>query len=375
MRWVCDDPAVRVDTVTGFPMTVMGKMPLLCHSPAVTAVAFDFFRHAGVPTPAFLQTFDSEVQFIELANACLRDGKRLAYIYPPPRALENAPGLLNSLPLYKWLNDKKNLTSLVPPRYLAPRELLTVEHATRALTVFPGEAVFVKACHSGGSGGGTDVRYCPDSASRAEAVDWITSRSEGLSGVLVEQEIELRPCWCLNLSILDSGARYLGAATQLFSEPGMQSGSRIDSDDLPPSHAIEVARLVAERAGTLGYRGIVGFDIGVTSDDRVHVFDLNFRIVGSTPLVLLHESAVSRAGGRISESWYGQAKGHLGDILTRFRGLAESGRFVPWRLYDATEATEGHSLIAGMLVARTEGDINSLIAQMQAALGAGSPPT
>jgi hypothetical protein len=91
--------------------------------------------------------------------------------------------------------------------------------------------------------------------------------------------------------------------------------------------------------------------------------------------VLLHESAVSRAGGRISESWYGQAKGHLGDILTRFRGLAESGRFVPWRLYDATEATEGHSLIAGMLVARTEGDINSLIAQMQAALGAGSPPT
>jgi hypothetical protein len=232
----------------------------------------------------------------------------------------------------------------------------------------PRQKVFIKACYPGASGAGKDVIFCPDAESRAAALEWFVSRMNGLSGIRIEAAVEVGGCWCLNLAVLESTVRYLGAATQLFSEPAKQCGSRIDPDDLPPDPVVAIALAIAERARSMGYRGIAGFDIGVTSVGQPFVFDLNFRIASSTPQVLLHEAAVGRVNARISQSLNNMVKGELAPALKRLIGFSRCGKFLPTRLYEATPTTGGRSIITGMVVASTVDEVESIIAGIQAAL-------
>ena len=129
-----------------------------------------------------------------------------------------------------------------------------------------------------------------------------------------------------------------------------------------------IALAIAECARSMKYRGMVGFDIGVTSAGQPVVFDLNFRIAASTPQVLLHEAAVRRVNAQISQSWYRMIKGALAPILERILDFSRSGKFVPISLYEATSATGGKSLINGMVVAPTLNEVESIIVDIQAAL-------
>jgi biotin carboxylase len=131
---------------------------------------------------------------------------------------------------------------------------------------------------------------------------------------------------------------------------------------------VAIALAIAERSRSVGYRGVAGFDIGVTSDGRPFVFDLNFRIVSSTPQVLLHEGAVSRVNARISQSWGIMLKGALEPALSRMSDFSRSGEFIPTRLYEATADTGGMSLITGMVVAPTLNEVESIIVNIESAL-------
>ncbi len=42
-KWVFDDP-IRIDTVTGNTISVMGNMPLICHLAVATPPALEFIR-------------------------------------------------------------------------------------------------------------------------------------------------------------------------------------------------------------------------------------------------------------------------------------------------------------------------------------------
>lgn len=368
MRWVFDDAESRVDTATGYTIAVMGGMPLICHESVAMPVAIDFFHRAGIDLPGRLLTYRSREEFAQLARECVERGQRLAYAYPPLPELGEADGLLNSVALYNWLNDKQNLDALVPTEFLAERASLLPSELEHLSGVFPEQAIFVKACHPGASGAGTDVRYCLDSVARNDAVDWLASRAEILSCVRVEREVLLEHSWCLNLSILDEGVRYLGAAIQLFSSPAKQSGSRIDMANPPPVEAIELARQIAEGAASLGYRGIVGFDIGLANDGRLVVFDLNFRIAASTPLVLLHDAACSRLGATISQTWSARPDMPLEQALARVACFADAGAFVPFRLVQTSELSGGGCSITGMLVGKSILEIEELAKEMQSSL-------
>ncbi|MDD5364040.1 MAG: hypothetical protein PHR30_01765 [Gallionellaceae bacterium] len=365
MRWVYGEP-YRPDSATGFTMAVMGDMPLICHRATATPEGLEFFRRCGIQPPARLDVYADEAEFIAAARDHLRHGKRLAYIYPPLAELDREPGLLVPPPLYGWLNDKTSLADLVDDcwrpayRYLRPADLHRLPDA------LPDRVVFVKACHAGASGSGTDVRHCPDAVSREAAIAWLAPRLGELSGVLVEEAVPVRTCWCLNLTVLDHGVRYLGAAAQLFSAPALQSGSLIDPDDLPPERVVAIALAIAERSRMLGYRGIAGFDVGITPDGRPCVFDLNFRLAASTPLVLLHAPATARIGARVSLSWHGKIKGSLAAALEVVAPDADAGRFVPFRLYEATAASDGDCLVTGMVVADSAQAAEDLAAEMHA---------
>lgn len=366
-RWALDD-AFRLDTMTGITLAIMGNMSLICHQNAATPLILDFFRESGVEPASTFHTYATEEEAIELAGKYLSRGERVAYVYPPPLALEASGGLLVPVSLYNWLNDKASLGHLVDEDYLPPYQMVPTDCLSRLYDFLPGQAVFIKACHPGASGAGKDVLYCPDTASRAVALKWLDPRVDGLSGVRVEQAVEIGSCWCLSLAILESAVRYLGAATQLFSEPARQCGSRIDPDDLPPDSVVAIALAIAERTRGMGYRGIAAFDIGITSAGQPFVFDLNFRIAASTSQVLLHQEAVGRVNARISQSWNRMVKAALAPALERISSFSRCGNFVPIRLYEATPATRGRSVITGMVVAATRAEVESIIAEIQAVL-------
>ncbi|MFO7569268.1 MAG: hypothetical protein R6W75_05680 [Smithellaceae bacterium] len=369
IRWVFDEP-FRLDTITGGAMVVMGDMPLICSRQVASPRILEFLDQAGLTPPQDLMTFETEAQSVALACECIRRGDKLVYVYPPPAALQADEFLVVPVPLYNWLNDKVNLSSLVDDAYLPCYQIIEPGRLQDLRDVFPGDILFIKACYPGASGAGKDVWYCPDPASRNVALANLDALKDGLSGIRVEKAIDIALSWCLSLSILDEGVRYIGAAIQLFDRPGKQSGSRIDPDQMPPEALVNIARSIALRARDLGFRGVAGFDIGITFEGRPYVFDLNFRIASSTAQILLHDQATARINARISESWNVMIRGELSPALDRIASFAQNGSIVPIRLYEATPASQDRSLITGMMVANTPAEIETLRQAMEGALGA-----
>jgi hypothetical protein len=368
VQWVHGDP-FRLDTGTGVLIALMGDMPLICHENTATQPILEFFRNAGLEPARSLSTYRDEAESVARARDYLARGWRLAYIYPPPRELSADAALIVPVSLYGQLNDKASLDAYVGSEHLPLHRVFPVGSLDDATEFLRGEAVFVKGCHAGASGAGADIRYCPDAASRADALEWLRSRAAELTGVRVEQALDIPSCWCVNIAVVDAGVRYLGAATQLFSAPGRQTGSRIDPDDLPSEAVVRIAMQIGEVARQQGYRGVAGLDIGTTRSGDPYVFDLNFRLAASTPQVLLHEAAVARVGARISCSFNVLVHGPIEVALARVAPFAREGRFVPTRLYDATPLSDHRSVVTGFVVGRTIEAADRVEQGLRASLG------
>ena len=358
----------QVDSMTGVTVAVMGDMPLVCHQNTVTPLILDFFREAGLEPPARIDTYETEEEAVTIARKHCESGKKLAYVYQPPPSLRDNGSLLVPVSLYTYLNDKFNLARLVESEYQPRHQLLSVDRLDELFDFLPGQEIFIKACRDGGNGAGRDVYYCPDAACRKDTAELLHLQKEVLTGVRLEEAVNVDDCWCLSFAAGKSGIRYLGAATQLFEQPARQTGSRIDPENLPPAFVVDIAAKIARRGSTMGYQGIAGFDIGLSPAGQAFVFDLNFRLCSSTPQVLLHEAATARVGARISQSWSRVFKASLAPALERIRHYSQEGVFVPIRLYERTQASEGQSVITGMILGKTIADIEKIKARMDAAI-------
>jgi hypothetical protein len=133
--------------------------------------------------------------------------------------------------------------------------------------------------------------------------------------------------------------------------------------------ARSVSLSVAEKARALGYRGIAGFDAGVTSDGRPFFFDLNFRFVSSTPLVFLYRLAEKRFGRCVAETWDKPVKGPLGPALNCLAPFVEKGDFLPSRLYEGTSLSEWKSIVTGIILGGSLSEIEEKKSAIAAGLG------
>lgn len=366
--WVLSD-AYRLDTLTALTLLVTGTVPVACHQNTVTPEIVDFFEKCGAVLSPHRVPYSTAEQAFEQARLWVEQGCRLVSPYPLPASLCEPQSLLVPDALYNWLNDKSNLGELVDADLLPPAVMLKPDAAPDLLNAFAGQPVYVKACVAGASGAGIDVRYAHDSEARHQALSWLSGHAQSISGVRVEFALDIPICWCLNLSILGDRIEYLGAAIQQFSSPGQQSGSLIDPRRDPPATAVEEVLRIARKAQRLGYRGLAGFDLGLTPDARPYVFDLNFRLVSSTVQLLLHQSAVERIGARLTESWHQLITGPLAPALAAIEAFGQSGRFVPCRLWEASAESRGHSMITGFLVAESAESLAQLRQAMDSALG------
>lgn len=359
----------RLDTVTGNTLALCGDMPSICSSRVATPAILEFFAMAGLGTGTGILTYENLDEANELAAGLIQEGWRLVYSYPPPERLQSSEGLLVPVSLYSWLNDKSNIDSLVDEEFLPPHVFLGLEDLQGIETVLPGKAVFVKGCLDRVTGGGCDVFHCEATGNRWSILEWASKRPDGFSGFRVEEALEVETSWCVNVAVGEEDSRCLGAAVQLFSGPARQEGSRTDHGNPLPETARSVALSVAEKARALGYRGIAGFDMGVTPEGGIFVFDLNFRFVSSTPMVLLQGFAEKRTGCRITESWDKTVRGPLKPALDRLGHFAECGDFLPYRLYEGTATSEWKSIVTGMVTGGSLPEIRVKRAAMEAELG------
>ena len=207
------------------------------------------------------------------------------------------------------------------------------------------------------TGLGYAVRYCESRADIEAAWDFFKSL-EGVEDIIVEEAVSVRVCWCVSLSIDNSGVRYLGAAEQLFSAPAQQSGSMIDDDDPFPVEGVRAALAVGENARTMGFRGPAGMDIGVSSDGRIVVFDPNFRLQGSTQQAVFHPAAAERGGFRASRSLSVNSDLDIRDAERALRRHIDSGRVVIYRAIDGREmpSVTSASVVTGFVLGKDRED-------------------
>ena len=176
---------------------------------------------------------------------------------------------------------------------------------------------------------------CRSSADLCQA-ERLFSRCEQ---IVVEEMLEIRRNPCLNFAVMvDGEVRYLGFADQDIGPDGKYRGNWMEAASPIAQGAIDVAMEPVRRAAELGYCGVAGVDLAFTPDGAIYVLDLNFRLNGCTPMILLADALKDGGGAEVIH--FRKLQGRLGgdalaDALTPF---VRDGRLVPLSLFDAVAA-------------------------------------
>ena len=343
-----------LDSVTNVLLGLLNGMPTVRHICGVTDEGLAVLERAGLHVDEDMRTFETAAQAKRRAKELIEEGYKLASPYPLPVATYPRKAQLVSRDLWRRLNNKKNLADIVPAQHLPDRRIVPLDDP--AAYTFDGP-VFLKSGTSEATGIGYAVRHCTNKAEFRAAFDSLKALGDA-SDVIVETDMDVVSCWCVSLVLTDTGVRCAGAAEQLFSEPGKQSGSIINPANPFPKAAIALALDVGEAARAKGYRGVAGLDIGLTTDGRLIVFDPNFRIQGSTAQVILHGSATKRSGLPVSQAASFNSSLNIRQLARAIGGAVDDGWYVPVRLIDGARHPEppSNSTLTGFVLGKTPAD-------------------
>jgi hypothetical protein len=327
--WLPHDEFI-LDSMTGGQIPVAGDMSILCAAGASTPEGLQLLRDAGFDIPQAVFRYSTAVDYLrKLKNLC-SERKRIALLFVHP-ASELSPEACWVKPeTLSFINNKANLDVLVSSCYapmrrtLMPSRLL-VEISPRC---FP---LVVKATTDESSGGGVDVAIC--------RTFWDLKRAavvfQSCKRVLIEEFLPIKRNLCLNYAATAEGMiNYLGCAEQVSSADGKYQGNWIDATTMAPPLAIDIGTRVVVAGFALGYYGCVGIDMAVLEDDRIVVFDLNFRVNGSTAALLLAESVQRTSGRTVLRFRTLQGSETYRDLLNSAYAAMHKGVFLPLSSYD-----------------------------------------
>ncbi len=328
--WLPQAPGAR-DASTGSMLSVQGGMPGVASSGAAMEEGLEILAESGVPVRARIHRVWDPADTLPTLRRLSAEGLRLAFqfVHPPeevpPEAYWIPPDLL------RFLNHKASLDRLVPAEFLPERKVLPLECLRDSAALLANGPVALKAASSLASGGGNDVRICRTPAD-AEAARGALAEAES---IVVERLFEIRRDLCVQFAILPSGeAAFLGAAEQITDAAGRYKGNWFEPGRAVEPEAIEAGRRITEKAAAMGYRGIAGFDMAFCADGRLRVYDLNFRVNGSTAgLLLQHALAKAREFAIFRSRAFRDPRG-FGSLLACARAAVRRGLLVPLGFYD-----------------------------------------
>lgn len=357
-----------LDSVTNVLLGLLNGMPTVRHICGVTDEGLGVLERAGLHVDEDMRTFETATQAKCRTKELIEEGYKLAWPYPLPVATYPAKAQLVSRDLWRRLNNKKNLADIVAAKHLPDRRIVLLDDP--AAFRFDGP-VFLKSGTAEATGIGYAVRYCTNEAEFLAAVDSLKALGDA-SDVIVENDMDVVSCWCVSLVLSDTSVRYAGAAEQLFDRPGHQSGSIINPANPFPKAAIALAKDVGEAARALGFRGVAGLDIGLTTQGRLIVFDPNFRIQGSTAQVMLHGPATRRSGLAVSQAASFNSSLNIRQLARALSGPIDDGWYVPIRLIDGARHPEppSNSTLTGFVLGKTPAGAARRRAEIEKIVGA-----
>jgi hypothetical protein len=253
---------------------------VICAASVATFAGIQLLRDAGFAFPG-VRTYRDNPGHDRQVSRLLQEGFKIALQHAPHPSEETPGAYWIKSSLLSFLNNKRHLSLFVEPPNLPLRKL-----AERPLKPSP-LPVVLKAATDESTGGGVDVVICrvPEDLQHAEKV------FQHCRQMVAEEFLTMARNLCLNYAIPPSGRIfYLGSAEQITDDQGKYFGNWIDEESQAPAAAIAAGMQIAKQGYELGYRGCLGIDMALLEDGRILVFDLNFRLNGSTPALLLAES-------------------------------------------------------------------------------------
>lgn len=334
---------LNLDSITNIFLGLMNGLSTVRHRAGVTDEILTLFERAGMPVEEDMHVYESGEEAEAFADALIAKGKKLFFLYPLREGRFADSDFLVPPALWARLNAKGYLGDIVPSQHLAPRRLARLAE----LKSFE-RPVYLKDASGEASGGGCTVRAC------LTADAWTAALAElgalGIETAVIEDALPVETCWCVCLVIEPDQTTYAGAAEQVFSSPGVQTGNIVDPENLLPEEGVRIAVEMGERARRQGYVGVAGLDIGRTQDGRFIVFDPNFRMNSSSSQTLLHASAAARAGLPVSYSTFSMSPLPFSEIKRRLLGPIDDGWYLPARLLDAAHHPDATSSPIGGIV-------------------------
>lgn len=326
----CGAPAL--DGLTGGILVAAGGVPTICSAAVVTAAGLDLLAEAGLPPVNGALTYADEAEYYRQIAAVIASGRPI--VVQHVHRAEEIPASSYCVPrrVLAFLNNKANLGDLVPDEAVPSRRLIRPNRLVDLAVSPRRRPVVVKAATNRSSGGGNAVVLARSPHDLLQAA----TKFAACRRVVVEEFLDFRRTFCLNfVHTWDGNIHYLGAGEQVVTASGEYRGNWFARDRQPPVEAVEIGHEIMRRAAGRGYRGFAGFDVGVLPDDRVKVFDLNFRTNGSTKALLFLRGVQDAFGApAVSLLTALRCQGSFSQACDVAREALHRGIFVPLVTYD-----------------------------------------
>jgi hypothetical protein len=339
-------------------------MPLVCQKGAVTDLGLELLEESGLEIGSAIHPFEGEEDYLDLLQGFGSEGFKLVVLFQhAPEDIDPAHYWIDPA-IVSYVNNKANLGDLVAGAHQARRDI----HRGAAVAGFfdspPQLPVVLKAASDLSSGGGVDVRICRTTDDLTEAAELFRS----CEALVSEEFLAVRRNFCLAYLVWpDGGVEHVGSTEQVSSEEGMYQGNWLGKG-AEASPAVVAAGLVAAQAGAAkGYRGVVGIDVAETEDGRIIVFDLNFRMNGSSASALLRASVEEATGHAVMRFRPFKYQGSFTGLLDIARAAVARGVFVPLSTFDPE--TGGYpgtpAKVTGLVLGDSRADVDSATKELE----------
>ena len=360
--WLDFDESTLDLMAAGFSLCC-GEIPVICHEASTSPLVLDFLRDCGHEPGAKLLTYRNSAQLHALQARCIASGRRLINQHVPTTSLFPDHAYVVPVPLQQFLNDKSSLPQLVPAPHVPLRRVVSLAELGRM--PFDGPVV-LKPVSRFPTGGGCGVCLVRQAEEWGPARSRLSDKAACLQAVVVETFLDLVASWCAQVAISDDGIVYLGAPRQNIAMDGSYLGNCHGVGFEPPPGVEALARLIAERGRALGYRGFAGFDIGLTTQGPLQVFDLNFRVNGSLRQ-LLFDHQIRRSAG-CSQNLTLKTVTGFQHLIDRVRPFVERGQYFPQAGIDGSRHPTGISRMSGYVAASDAAALQALEAAIHCGL-------
>lgn len=318
------------DVLSARPIAIAADTAVICSAGGTEPELLSALRDCGLPVGTDLRAFTSEAEFAARVREAVADGLLISMEYPQPVELCPDGSTVKTGAVVGHLNNKATISTLVDPGFRAGREIVP---RARLATATPVDRSWVlKAATDEAHGGSLDVYL-----HQAGEPVVLPAFTDVLDEFVVEEYLRLQRNWGIQLHIAADGRSRLFAVTeQRVDAEGIYLGGFFGQVTTVPAELLTECVAIGQRAADLGYRGLCSLDCARTTDGRLVLLDLNFRITsGSIPLLAL-ESVRPEALDQPAESVKLVTPAPMADVLADLRPMLAAGGQILLAGHDST---------------------------------------